>query len=116
MNDEKRYKVADFKSISPFDCPCGITKRAFLDDIDKTASFHIVEISKDSRKHYHKKMTEIYYVLEGDGVLELDDDEITLKKGTCILIKPGCKHRAVGKLKLINVPIPAFDEDDEWFD
>ena len=116
MNDEKRYKVADFDTISPFDCPCGSTKRAFLDDIDKTASFHIVEIAKDSRKHYHNKMTEIYYVLEGDGVLELDDDEITLKKGTCILIKPGCKHRAVGKLKLINVPIPAFDEDDEWFD
>jgi mannose-6-phosphate isomerase-like protein (cupin superfamily) len=116
MNDEKGYKVADFETISLVACPCGSTKRAFLDDHDKTASFHIVEISKHSRKHYHKKMTEIYYVLEGEGILELDDDEITVKEGTCIMIKPGCKHRAVGKLKLINVPIPAFDENDEWID
>ena len=116
MNDEKRYKVADFDTISLVDCRCGSTKRAFLDDHDKTATFHIVGISKDNRKHYHKKTTKIFYVLEGDGILELDDDEITLKKGTCIMVKPGCKHRAVGKLKLFNLPIPAFDEDDEWFD
>jgi len=26
------------------------------------------------------------------------------------------RHRAVGRLKIINVPVPAFDEADEWFD
>ena len=35
---------------------------------------------------------------------------------TSILIKPGCCHRAVGTLRIINVAIPAFDPDDEWFD
>ena len=29
---------------------------------------------------------------------------------------PGCRHRAVGRLKIINIPIPAFDSGDEWFD
>jgi len=32
------------------------------------------------------------------------------------MIHPGCRHRAIGHLKLINVPIPAFDPDDEYFD
>ena len=32
------------------------------------------------------------------------------------MIKPGCRHRAVGDLTLINVPVPAFDSEDEWFD
>ena len=27
-----------------------------------------------------------------------------------------CRHRAIGKLKIVNIPIPAFDEADEWFD
>jgi hypothetical protein len=39
-----------------------------------------------------------------------------VRPGDAILIKPGCRHRAVGKLKVLNIPIPAFDPEDEWFD
>ena len=60
-------------------------------------------------------MTEIYHVLEGQGILEIDDQRLELKPGITVMIKPGCIHRAVGKLKLINVPIPTFDPADEWF-
>ena len=59
MNEEKKYKVADFSSIIAQPCPCGETKRAFLDDPEQSASFHIVTIYENSRVHYHKKMTEI---------------------------------------------------------
>ena len=116
MNEEKNYKVADFSVIPAQSCPCGETKRAFLDDPEQIASFHIVTISENSRIHYHKKMTEIYYVLEGEGILELDNNKIKLQQGISVMIKPGCRHRAIGNLTLINVPIPAFDEKDEWFD
>ncbi len=27
-----------------------------------------------------------------------------------------CRHRAIGKMKIVNIPIPAFDPHDEWFD
>ena len=77
---------------------------------------HLVEISKDARPHYHKKMTEIYLVIEGEGHIELDGERVPLRPMTSVLIKPGCRHRAVGELKIVNVPIPAFDPDDEWFD
>ena len=36
--------------------------------------------------------------------------------GTAVLIKPLCRHRAVGDLRLLVTAIPAFDPDDEWFD
>ena len=62
-------------------------------------------------------MTEIYYVLEGEGEIELDDEVCPLSPGMAILIKPGCRHRAVGEgLKILNVPVPKFNPDDEWFD
>ena len=77
---------------------------------------HVVEIQQDSRTHYHKRMTELYFVLEGEGEIELDGERLPLKPMTAVLIKPGCRHRATGKLKILNVPIPAFDEADEWFD
>jgi mannose-6-phosphate isomerase-like protein (cupin superfamily) len=114
-NDKKNYLLADFKLIPAVPCPCGQAKRAFIEPESKIASFHIVEISKNSQSHYHKKMTEIYHVIEGEGILELDDDRIDLKPGITVMIKPGCLHRAVGQLKIINVPIPTFDPEDEWF-
>ena len=61
-------------------------------------------------------MTEIYLILEGSGHLELDGELIPVKPMTSILIKPGCRHRAVGNMRIINIPIPTFDHEDEWFD
>jgi mannose-6-phosphate isomerase-like protein (cupin superfamily) len=77
---------------------------------------HIVDIQQDSRTHYHKKTTEIYLVLEGEGQIELDGKIFPVKPMTAIYIHPGCRHRAIGKLRILNVPIPPFDEADEWFD
>ncbi len=54
-------------------------------------------------------MTNFYYVLMGEGILELDHDKIKLKKGISVMIKTVCRHQAIGNLTLINVPIPAFD-------
>ena len=115
MSKEKNYRLADFASIKGTPCPCGTSKRAFVAPDNSVASMHVVEISQRSRVHYHKKMTEIYYVLEGEGHLEIDDDKVPLKPGVSVLIPPNSLHRAVGKLKLINVPIPTFDPADEWF-
>lgn len=116
MKENKRYSFVDMNNIQAVDCPCGSTRRAFTEDPDKTASIHVVDIKIDSEVHYHKKLTEIYYILEGEGHMELDGELVPVKAGCAILIKPGCRHRAVGKLKVINVPVPAFDPDDEWFD
>jgi len=38
-----------------------------IDAADNAASLHVVDIQCDSRTHYHKSMTEIYLVLEGQG-------------------------------------------------
>jgi mannose-6-phosphate isomerase-like protein (cupin superfamily) len=87
-----------------------------MDDPDGVATLHIVDISQDARAHYHKRLTEIYYILEGSGEMELDGERHPVRPGDAILIKPGCRHRAIGRLKVLNVPIPAFDPADEWFD
>ncbi len=111
-----KYMIANFEDIDPVRCPCGWAKRAFAEPGNSLATMHVVEIEKDSRTHYHKKMTEIYFVLEGEGHIELDGESFPIKPQSAIFIKPGCRHRAVGKLKILNVPIPAFDPDDEWED
>jgi mannose-6-phosphate isomerase-like protein (cupin superfamily) len=108
--------IADLSAVEPTRCPCGWARRAFATPDNTTATMHLVEITQDSRPHYHKKMTEIYLILEGEGFMELDGERIPVKPMTSIFIKPGCRHRAVGNLKIINVPIPAFDPADEYED
>jgi len=112
----ENYIIARFDEIDPIRCACGFSRRAFVSPENTTATTHIVDIEEDAKVHYHKKLTEIYLVLEGSGVLELDGEKVSVEPFTAILIKPGCRHRAVGRMRIVNVVIPAFDYEDEWFD
>lgn len=111
----KNYLIEQLDEIPPTLCPCGDTHRAFT-GTNEVASIHLGDISKDSRAHYHQKLTEIYLILEGEGHMELDGEMIPVKPLTTVLIKPGCRHRAVGKMRIVNIPIPAYDPEDEFFD
>src|SRR5688572_13328175 len=110
------YLVAQLDQLKPGECPCGTTRRAFAEQVDGPASVHLVQIRKDARTHYHRRLTEIYLVLEGEGLLELDGETVPLKPFTAVFIKPGCRHRALGELTIVNISIPSFDPEDEWFD
>lgn len=110
------YQISQLDEVNAVRCPCGFSRRAFTGSAENVASMHLVDIEEDARTHYHRKMTEIYLVLEGDGHMELDGELVPVKPMTAIYIKPGCRHRAVGKMKIVNIPIPSFDEADEWFD
>jgi len=77
---------------------------------------HLVRISGEAATHHHARTTELYYVLEGSGFVELDGERVPVRRGTAIYIPPGVRHRAIGDLRLINVPVPAFDPRDEHLD
>jgi mannose-6-phosphate isomerase-like protein (cupin superfamily) len=110
------YILTHFADIDAVKCPCGFAKRAFALPENKTATVHIVDIQEDARVHYHKGHTEIYLVLEGEGHLELDGQTVSVRPFTTVLIRPGCRHRAVGRLRIVNICIPPFDPADEWYD
>jgi mannose-6-phosphate isomerase-like protein (cupin superfamily) len=113
---KKGYLVAQLDELPPVRCPCGTARRAFGAPENRVASLHLVDIAVDAEAHYHRELTEIYYVLEGEGHLEIDGDRVPLRPGTAVLIRPGARHRAVGKLRILNIPVPAFDPADEHFD
>jgi mannose-6-phosphate isomerase-like protein (cupin superfamily) len=110
------YEVVQLDKIVPVGCPCGESRRAFVSPENPVATLHMVDITRDSKVHYHKKLTEIYLILEGEGHMELDGEVVPVKPLTALFIRPGCRHRAVGKLRIVNIPVPAFDPQDEWFD
>ena len=114
----KNYEVADLAAIPAVPCPCGMSRRAFVSPDNPVATLHLVDIREDARTHYHRRLTELYLILETEGecYMELDGERVPVRPLTSVLIKPGCRHRAVGKMRIINIPVPAFDPEDEWFD
>ena len=110
--------LADLAAIDPVRCPCGWARRAFGDVAGAPASVHQVEIDADARTHYHREHTEIYYILDcaTDAALELDGERVPVRPGVSVMIPPGVRHRAIGRMRILNIVVPPFDPADEWFD
>ena len=68
--------------------------------------------------HYHREHTEIYYILEcaAGAAIELDGERVMVGMGHAVMIPPGVRHRAVGRMTILNIVVPPFDPADEWFD
>lgn len=53
----------------------------------------------------HPSGTGIFYVLEGKGIMYLDGEEISLSKGTVVIVPEGAKRGIKGVEKLVAVAI-----------
>ena len=94
---------------------CGWRDRLISrEDADVAAWVHAVDID-GAREHYHKQATELYYVLEGEGVVVLDGEERAVRKGSLVHIPPGVVHGAKGRMRVLVTGIPDIADDDIFF-
>ena len=112
-------RVVDLRRRSPgVPCPCGTARRAFADVAEFPGTIHVTEIAVDARLHHHRRLTETYYVLECGPTPGCSSTtrSIPLRPGVCVMIPPGVRHRAIGRMKVLIVVVPKFDPADEWLD
>ena len=114
LPDGGGFVIRDVGEVEPVRCSCGWVRRALTGEHNDLVSVHVVDIEADSKVHFHRKVTETYYVLEGTGQIELDEQAYDIHPGTIVHIRPGTRHRAIGKLKVLNIVIPPFDPDDVY--
>ena len=114
----RRWKHADFADIAGVPCPCGTARRAFADVAEFPGTVHITEIAENAQRHYHRTLTETYFFLKcaDDAQMELDGEMIAIRERQCIVIPPGVRHRALGRMTVLIIVLPKFDPADEWFD
>lgn len=66
--------------------------------------------------HQHSRMNEVYFVLDGEGVLFYGDKSIIAKKGTYLMLPPKTPHKlrntGDSDLEHLVFAIPPFDPDD----
>jgi mannose-6-phosphate isomerase-like protein (cupin superfamily) len=117
-SQERAYKIVEFAELPVLPCPCGTTQRAFGDVPEYPGTIHLTRISEDAQMHYHKRLTETYYFLEcgPSAVMQLDGEMVPVRAGMCVMILPGVRHRAIGKMTVLNIVFPKFDPADEWMD
>ncbi|MDY6916452.1 MAG: cupin domain-containing protein [Chloroflexota bacterium] len=67
-------------------------------------------------EHYHVRAEEVYYVLEGRGIMSIDGEEREVGPGDGIAILPGMRHRARNTgdsdLVILCCCCPAYEHDD----
>jgi quercetin dioxygenase-like cupin family protein len=83
-------------------------------DRNVAAWVHAVDID-GAKLHYHKRATEIYYVLDGAGSLILDGKEHPMHKGSLAHIPPGVVHGARGRMRVLVVGVPDIADDDVFY-
>jgi mannose-6-phosphate isomerase-like protein (cupin superfamily) len=67
--------------------------------------------------HYHEKIEEVYFIVEGEGSIELDGTWYPVKTDDAIAIPIGVKHRMknVSKnnvLKFVSINSPEWQASD----
>jgi mannose-6-phosphate isomerase-like protein (cupin superfamily) len=95
---------------------CGFRDRLISreDDGGVAAWAHAVDID-GAREHYHRRSAELYYVLEGEGIVTLDGKAHEVRKGSIVHIPPGVIHGARGRMRVLVVGVPDIADEDLYF-
>ncbi|HEV3144457.1 MAG TPA: cupin domain-containing protein [Gemmataceae bacterium] len=112
----KGYLVRRVDAAPTVPCPCGQSTRPLTIADTPVCNLHMTFIT-DSVKHYHRETTEVYYILEGRGKMELNDDVIDIEPGMVIYIEPFTAHRLVSNdgVRTIVFGVPAYKQEDEFY-
>jgi len=110
------YLVRRVQDAPTVTCACGQSTRPLTAADGGACNLHVTFI-KDSVKHYHRECTEVYYILEGQGKMELNDDVIDVEPGTIVYIEPYTRHRLWSEqgVRTIVFGVPAYKQDDEFY-
>ena len=97
-----RRDVAD---VQPWAETCGQIRPLLEEKDGAAAEVHHLQIT-NAKLHYHQRTDEIYYVLDGQGQMRLDDEEIELHRDVVVYVPRGVKHKAWGNLTVLVVCVP----------
>ena len=94
---------------------CGFRRSLITADDTEAANVSHLVID-DSKEHYHREMTEFYYVLSGGGQMVLDGETTQIRQGDLVLIPPGVRHTSEGEMEVLIFGVPPQEETDIYFD
>ena len=114
--------VLNVSSQKPFTTKDGSRIRSILDRTNapvnnQSLAEASVAAGSSTQRHYHKQSEEFYFVLEGDGTMEIDGEVRPVKAGDAILIPPGAWHQITANrpLRFLCCCAPPYSHEDTYF-
>ena len=109
---------------APFTTKDGSTIRSILDRTNAPVRMQSLAEATlppggSTERHFHKISEELYLLLEGTGLMEIDGETRTVVPGDAILIPPGAWHQitatAPSTLRFLCCCAPPYDHTDTYF-
>lgn len=109
----------------PFTTADGSTIRSVLDSTNAPVENQsLAEASLPpggaTERHYHKASEEIYFILEGSGIMEINGGKKEVGPGDAILIPAGDWHQIVTQgdsaLRFLCCCAPPYSHEDTYFE
>lgn len=112
-------EVASYATLEPFTTKDGSTIREYLHTPAQSLAEATLEPGQATQRHYHRASEEIYLIVEGGGLMELDGEEREVAPGDAIPIPPGAWHQLTAGAdgtKLLCCCVPPYSHDDTFFE
>ena len=107
----------------PFVTKDGSTIRSILDRANapvekQSLAEATVSAGNATERHYHKVSEEFYFLLEGEGTMEVDGENREVRPGDAVLIPAGTWHQitATKDLRFLCCCAPPYSHEDTYFE
>lgn len=114
--------VQNLSSQKPFVTKDGSSIRSILDLTNAPVSQQslaeaVLPAGGATERHYHRLSEEIYFILEGEGSMEIDGERRDVGPGDGILIPPGAWHQITARaaLRFLCCCAPPYSHEDTFF-
>lgn len=115
-------EIRQLSEQEPFTTKDGSTIRSILDRANapvekQSLAEATVPVGGATERHYHKRSEEFYFLLEGEGTMEIDGEVREVKPGDAILIPAGAWHQITARteLRFLCCCAPPYAHEDTYF-
>ena len=116
-------EVRQLSEQEPFTTKDGSTIRSILDLSNapveqQSLAEATIAMGNATERHFHKVSEEFYFLLEGEGVMELDGETRVMQSGDAVVIPAGAWHQitATSDLRFLCCCAPPYSHEDTYFD
>jgi mannose-6-phosphate isomerase-like protein (cupin superfamily) len=112
--------VKSVESVEAFVTKDGSTIRELHHTEVQSLAEATLEVEQATGRHYHRLSEEIYFVLKGQGRMEVDGDVTQVRPGDAVLIPAGAWHQlennGTSELRILCCCAPPYSHDDTFFE
>lgn len=118
-----RMEVRQLTEQEPFTTADGSTIRSILDSANapvqnQSLAEATLPDGTATQRHYHKAAEEFYFILGGNGTMEINGESRRVGPGDAILIPPGAWHQitAGAAMRFLCCCAPPYRHEDTFFE